>query len=54
MNVYMMMPEVIKENSTGYIRSSITNELFQKREIQCMGDITVELVYSLNLQLRYL
>lgn len=54
MNVYMMMPEVIKENSIGYIRSSIMNELFQKREIQCMGDITVELVYSLNLQLRYL
>ena len=54
MNIYMMMPEIIKENSTGYIKTSIADELFKKREIQCIGEITDELVYSLILQLRYL
>lgn len=54
MNVYQMMPEIIRETSTGYIKTNIADELFKKREIQCIGDITDELVYSLILQLRYL
>lgn len=54
MNIYQMMPEIIKENSTGYVKLSIADELFKKREIQCIGEITDELVYSLILQLRYL
>lgn len=54
MNIYQMMPEIIKETSTGYLKTSIADELFKKREIQCIGEITDELVYSLILQLRYL
>lgn len=54
MNIYQMMPEIIKENSTGYVKLSIADELFKKREIQCIGEIADELVYSLILQLRYL
>lgn len=54
MNIYQMMPEIIKENCTGYVKLSIADELFKKREIQCIGEITDELVYSLILQLRYL
>lgn len=49
-----MMPVIIKETSTGYLKTSIADELFKKREIQCIGEITDELVYSLILQLRYL
>lgn len=54
MNIYQMMPVIIKETSTGYLKTSIADELFKKREIQCIGEITDELVYSLILQLRYL
>lgn len=54
MNIYQMIPAIIKETSTGYLKTSIADELFKKREIQCIGEITDELVYSLILQLRYL
>lgn len=54
MNIYQMMPVIIKETSTGYLKTSIADELFKKREIQCIGEIKDELVYSLILQLRYL
>lgn len=54
MNIYQMMPEIIKETSTGYVKTTIADELFKKREIQCIGEITDELVYSLILQIRYL
>lgn len=54
MNIYQMMPVIIKETSIGYLKTSIADELFKKREIQCIGEITDELVYSLILQLRYL
>lgn len=54
MNIYQMMPEIVKETSTGYVKTTIADELFKKREIQCIGEITDELVYSLILQIRYL
>lgn len=54
MDIYQMMPEIIKETNTGYERMTIAEQLFQKREIECIGEITDELVYSLILQLRYL
>lgn len=54
MNIYQMMPEIIKETCSGFVTTSIADELFKDREIECVGEITNELVYSLILQLRYL
>lgn len=54
MNISEMMPEIVKETSTGFVTTSIAGELFRNREIECVGEITNELVYSLILQLRYL
>lgn len=50
----LRMPEVIKESSSGYQRVGILDELFRNREVECVGEITAELVHSLILQLRYL
>lgn len=54
MNIYEMMPCVVKETSNGFIKTAIADEMFKEREIECVGAITDELVYSLILQLRYL
>ncbi|MCI8514139.1 MAG: ATP-dependent Clp protease proteolytic subunit [Lachnospiraceae bacterium] len=54
MNKRVMMPNVIKESSSGYQAIEIIDELFRDREIACVGEITAELVSSLILQLRYL
>lgn len=47
-------PRIIKETSSGFIISDIQDELFKRREIDCVGSITPELVHSIILQLRYL
>lgn len=49
-----MTPNIIKETSAGTLRYNILDELFQKREIECLGEIIPETVHSLILQLRYL
>lgn len=54
MNIYQMMPEIIKETSSGFVKTSMADELFKKREIECVGEISDALVYSLILQLRCL
>lgn len=54
MNIYQMMPEIVRETSNGFVRTAIADELFKNREVECVGEITNELVYSLILQLRYL
>lgn len=54
MNSYLTMPGIIYETSTGYVRKTILEEMFQSREIECTGAITDELVNSLILQLRFL
>lgn len=54
MNPYVMIPGILKETSEGTIRYNIQDELFQKREIECVGEITQESVQALILQLRYL
>lgn len=54
MNQYIRIPGIIKETSAGYILTDIGDELFEKREIYCAGEITQELAYSLTMQLRCL
>lgn len=48
------IPEIIKETASGFIRTTLQEEMFSKREIQCTGTITQELAESVILQLRYL
>lgn len=50
----MTVPAVLKETSGGIARYEILDEMFQRREVECTGEITAELVNSLILQLRYL
>lgn len=50
----IMTPSLIRETSEGFSRCAIQDEMFQRREIECVGEITEESVYSLILQLRYL
>lgn len=50
----IMAPSLIRETSEGFSRCAIQDEMFQHREIECVGEITEESVYSLILQLRYL
>jgi len=48
------MPGIFKETSAGFVTYSIGDEMLKRREIDCVGEITAELVHSLILQLRYL
>lgn len=50
----MIVPSLIRETSEGFSRYAVQDEMFQRREIECVGEITEESVYSLVLQLRYL
>lgn len=54
MNPYLTTPCIIRETSEGVTRTSLQDEMFQCREIQCVGEISQESVYSMILQLRYL
>lgn len=54
MNACLTTPCIIKETSEGTTRIPILDEMFQRREIQCTGEINRESVYSMILQLRYL
>lgn len=47
-------PNIIKENAKGFAYSTIQDEMFRKREIECIGEITSERVNSIIAQLRYL
>lgn len=47
-------PRVMKETSSGYFFSEIRDEMFKSREIECVGEINDESVYSLCRQLRQL
>lgn len=48
------IPNIVKETSLGLQRLTIPEALFQRREVQCMGEIDRETVCGLILQLRYL
>ncbi len=46
-----MIPNVIKETVNGYFLSSIRDEMFSRREINCIGEIDMESVNSLIAQM---
>jgi len=46
-----MAPNVIKETVNGYFASSISDEMFGRREINCIGEIGMESVNDLIFQL---
>lgn len=48
------IPCIVKESAEGTVRVPIEDELFRRREIQCVGEITPEAAHSLMVQLRYL
>ncbi|MBP3339747.1 MAG: ATP-dependent Clp protease proteolytic subunit [Lachnospiraceae bacterium] len=50
----VIIPCILKETSTGYIRHPIQDEMLKNREIECVGDINETLANSLIMQLRYL
>lgn len=51
---YALMPKVIEETSGGYFSLSIIDQMFQRREIQCVGVVDEKMANSLCLQLRSL
>lgn len=56
MNIYdfMQTPNIIKETSQGYSSYRIIDEMLSHREIQCVGEINSDSVYSLIMQLQFL
>lgn len=47
-------PMIVRETSNGYFRYGIEEDMLAKREVECLGEITPESVYSLVRQLRWL
>lgn len=47
-------PNILKETSSGLAIYSIEDEMLMNREIQCVGEITRDKVYSLIMQLQHL
>lgn len=52
--MYLYEPAIIKETSEGLARYSVTDAMFQQREIQCVGSVDADMVNSLIAQIRYL
>lgn len=48
------IPNIIRETSEGLNQIPIQDILFQRREVECIGEITGDSVAALILQLRYL
>ena len=47
-------PMIVRETSNGYFRYGIEEDMLAKREVECLGSITPDSVYSLVRQLRWL
>ena len=50
----MYVPAILERTSEGVHRYAIQDAMLQRREIECLGEITPEAVNGLILQLRYL
>ena len=48
------IPNIIRETSEGLNKIPIQDILFQRREVECIGEITEDSVAALIIQLRYL
>jgi ATP-dependent Clp protease protease subunit len=53
-NTMIYIPNIIKETCDGLNQIPIQDILFERREVECVGDITSDAVEALILQLRYL
>ena len=47
-------PNIIRETNLGFSTYRIVDDMLSHREIQCVGEINAESVYSLIMQLQYL
>ena len=47
-------PNIIRESSSGFFLCTIRDEMLRRRELECVGEINAETVYSLCRQLRHL
>lgn len=53
-NKWNTEPDILRESSAGFYRSSISELMLENREIQCVGELAEELAYSIIRQLLYL
>ncbi len=54
MTMFDTTPRIIKETSAGDFTYDIRDEMLAHREVECVGEINAQSVYSLCRQLRYL
>ena len=54
MSIYLETPKIIRETSSGYSSFEVVDEMFRHRELECVGKINDQSVYSLCRQLRHL
>jgi len=54
MNPYITMPQITRETSSGFIKDTLQDEMFQHREVLCIGEINTDSVNSLIIQLHHL
>lgn len=54
MNQFFTMPNIIRETSESMYRYSLRDAMFQRREVELVGEVNSESAYSLILQLRQL
>jgi len=52
MNIYI--PQITRETSSGFIKDTLQEAMFQKREVQLFGEVTAMSIHALMLQMRYL
>lgn len=54
MNIYAETPRILRETAAGYTTFEVVDEMFHNRELECVGEINDQSVYSLCRQLRHL
>lgn len=54
MNFYAETPRILRETAAGYTTFEVVDEMFHNRELECVGEINDQSVYSLCRQLRHL
>lgn len=52
--MYTDTPMVVRETSSGLFLCGIQDEMLKNREVECVGEINSQSVYSLSRQLRFL
>ena len=47
MNIYAETPRILRETTAGYTTFEVVDEMFHNRELECVGEINDQSVYSL-------